>query len=384
MFRLRAAFLMLALAAAVATTGAAPIDPTRDDEVVETLPATGSRSQERRWRRELAQHPADAALAVRVARHYLVQARVHGDPRFAGLAAAALRPWPDPDAAPPEVALLHATLQQHQHEFEASATTLERLVARDPRHAQAWLTLATVRRVQGRYGASDTACRGLSRAGAEMHAGACLAENDGLRGRFDAARARLTALAASPRVDDGTRGWLLTTLAELEERAGNAKASGEHWRAALARDPSPYTTAAYADFLIAQSRGAEALPVLDRVPRSDAIVLRLAIAAAQTGSPARDAGAREMRERIALANQRPGAQTLHAREQAMFALWVDRDARRALTLARLNVSQQREPIDLLLLAKAARAAGDTQALREVDALRREVGLVDTRLDALTM
>jgi Tfp pilus assembly protein PilF len=384
MFRLRSIFVAAALAAAVAMTGAAPIDPTRDDEVVETLPATGSRGQVRQWRRELARRPGDVALAVRVARHYLVQARVHGDPRFAGLAAAALRPWPDPDTAPPEVALLHAMLQQHQHEFDASATTLERLVARDPRHAQAWLTLATVRRVQGRYDASDAACRGLSGAGADLYAGACVAENDSLRGKFDAARARLTALAAAPRVDDGTRGWLLTTLAELEERAGDAKASDERWRAALGRDPSPYTTAAYADFLIAQRRGAQALQVLDRLPRSDAIVLRLAIAAAQMGTRARDNDAREMRERIALANQRPGAQTLHAREQAMFALWVDRDARRALTLARLNVSQQREPIDLLLLAKAARAAGDTQALREVDALRREVGLVDTRLDALTM
>ena len=111
------------------------------------------------------------------------------------------------------------------------------------------------------------------------------------------------------------------------------------------------------------------------------MLLRLAIAGrrGRTAEGARDAA--EMRERIALANERPDARALHAREQAMFALWVDADPRRALALARVNVQSQREPADLLVLVHAARAAGDAAALREADRLRRDIGLADRRLDA---
>ena len=41
-----------------------------------------------------------------------------------------------------------------------------------------------------------------------------------------------------------------------------------------------------------------------------------------------------------------------------------------------------EPLDLMVLARAARAAGDAQAIREADQIREEMGLHDKRLDAL--
>jgi hypothetical protein len=66
----------------------------------------------------------------------------------------------------------------------------------------------------------------------------------------------------------------------------------------------------------------------------------------------------------------------------MFALWVDKQPQRALELARENVRSQREPIDLLILAQAARATGQELAVREVEQLRRDVGLQDKRVEAL--
>jgi hypothetical protein len=89
-----------------------------------------------------------------------------------------------------------------------------------------------------------------------------------------------------------------------------------------------------------------------------------------------------MRERIALANERPEARRLHGREQAMFALAVDQAPTRALSLARGNVELQREPIDLLVLARAARASGDAGALVEATRLKARLGLHDKRIDAL--
>jgi hypothetical protein len=89
-----------------------------------------------------------------------------------------------------------------------------------------------------------------------------------------------------------------------------------------------------------------------------------------------------MRERIAQANLRPQAQGVHAREQALFALWVDARPQHAVVLARTNLAQQREPIDLLLLARAAAAAQQPAALQAARQLKKEIGLHDRRMDAL--
>jgi hypothetical protein len=72
----------------------------------------------------------------------------------------------------------------------------------------------------------------------------------------------------------------------------------------------------------------------------------------------------------------------HGREQAMFALFVERQPERALELARGNVAQQREPLDLLVLAQAARATGQAAALQEAQRLTQELGLRDARVQAL--
>jgi hypothetical protein len=152
--------------------------------------------------------------------------------------------------------------------------------------------------------------------------------------------------------------------------------------AVLKLGPDPYAAVAYADFLIEQDRPGEALALLRTGPRTDTVLLRLAIAGvrAHAASAARDVA--ELRERFALANERPEARSLHAREQAMLALYVDRDAWRALGLARADVARQREPLDLLVFARAAKASGDAAALEEARRLRDAVGLHDRRLDAL--
>ena len=380
---LREVLIALALANGVAGASAEPIVPTRDDEVIEVLPGLAtSRLEERRARRALAQRPNDPALAVGIARRLLARAHDDGDPRFAGRALATLAPWGDAQA-PDDVLLLRADLQQYLHQFDASVRSLQVLVARPSgaRQSQAWLTLATVRRVQGRYADSDIACRQVAALGVALHGAACLAENAALRGAFDPARAQLTSLLAGPGLAPATRAWLLVTQAELEQRAGRNAAADAAFRAALAAHSDSYARLAYADFLIDQKRPAEALPWLKDEARSDAVLLRLAIAGRRAGTPDADRDASEMRQRIVLANQRPEAKLFHGREQAMFALWIDTDPQRALGLARENAAHQREPLDLLMFARAAQASGDAAAVQEARRLASEIGLDDRRVDA---
>ena len=66
----------------------------------------------------------------------------------------------------------------------------------------------------------------------------------------------------------------------------------------------------------------------------------------------------------------------------MFVLAVERDSPRAWALARGNVSQQREPLDLLVLAQAARASGDAAALQEARRVVAQTGLRDRRIEGL--
>ena len=362
-----------------------PIVPTRDEEVIEVLPAmTGNRAEERRLRKQLAQRPRDPALALDMAKRYLDQAHESGDPRFAGMAMSAIEGWQDEATMPDGVLMMRATLQQYLHEFDASVRSLKSLLARpsaQPR-PQAWLTLATVNRVQGRYADSDAACKQVATSGSALHAAACLAENAALRGDVDAARVTFTGLLNNARNPTATQAWLTTSLAELEQRAGRAEAADAAFRAALKLDADPYATLSYADFLIDQQRPAEALALLQGQTRSDAVLLRLAIAGTQARSASARADAAEMRERIALANQRPEAKIFHGREQAMFALMVERQPARALELARGNVVAQREPLDLLVLAQAARASGRAEALAEARRLVTQMGLSDQRTQAV--
>jgi predicted Zn-dependent protease len=362
------------------------VEPTREDEVLEILPAvSGGRAELKRLRQRQVANPKAVGPAVSLAQRYLDEARQQGDPRYAGLAFAALSSWPTPATAPDEVLLLQATLQQFVHDFEPAAVNLQRLVLRSPTNGQGWLTLATIRRVQGRYVDSDLACAGLLAIGAgpsAIYARACQAENDSLRGEFQRTRDGLNGLLRSPSLGLAARNWLLTTLAESEARADRPAQAEVAYKEAQAAQTDPYTALSYADFLLEEGRPAEALIQLGTQPRTDAVLLRLAIAGTQVDSKWARRDVAELRERMTLANQRPEARTTHAREGAMFALWIDRSPMRALYLARENVKHQREPLDILVLAKAAAAAQDAAALHEVAELARAMGLRDKRVDAL--
>ena len=363
---------------------AEPVQPRSDSEVIETLPAVaGGRAEERKLRQQWAANPRDPVLAAALARRYLDQAREQGEPRFAGRALAVLQAWPDVDKAPDDVLLMLATVQQFLHDFDGSAGNLERLVRRQPGHAQGWLTLATIRRVQGRYAESDEACRALaSIPAAALYAKACAAENHGLRGDFAIARESMSRLLSKPQLPAETQTWLLTTLAETEARAGRTVEAEKAYRAALRLQADDYTSLSFADFLMDNGRHADARALLKRMSRSDAVVLRLAMTGARMKSADAARDTQEMQARIAQAGLRPQAQPVHAREQAMFALVVEQQPERALHLARQNVTVQREPIDLLLLARAAHAARQPDAVREADRLRNDMGLKDVRHDTL--
>lgn len=388
------AWPVLALSAALAWTPrvqAAPFMPSDDAQIVETLPSVAGWSlKTRRLKRELLQRPRDEATALEAAAAHLDLARSQGDARYAGRALGVLQAWePLSSATPERILVMHATVTQFLHEFDRAERTLRLALASHPANAQAWLTLATLQRLRGRFADSDASCRSLGALRQNLYALACLAENAALRGEHAIARDTLNGLLASPALqasDQGaSRAWLLTTLAEVEELAGRPDEAEAAYRAALKSGRDGYDQIAYADFLLARGRPVEVAPLLAAEARSDAVLLRLVIAArrsAPAGKASAERDRAELQARFDAAAERPGAAAVHAREQALFALDVRDDPVAALRLARLNVELQREPVDLLLFARAAVAAQDPAAREEVRTLMQGIGLRDARVDAV--
>lgn len=380
------------LAAALLLTGwttslqAAPFTPARDDEVVQRLP-TRLDAAARQQRTRLARDPQYLPLALATAQAAIERARRFGDPRELGQAQAALAPWWGLAEAPPTVRLLRATVRQSQHAFAAALTDLEALAAGDTVplavQAQAGLTRATVLQVTGRWEEARQVCTSLQAprfaplgAGVSRLALACVAELRSLMGQPREAAAALAALAREAPQDR----WLALLQAELAQRMGNDAAARIHFRAAVSAGAEVYAVAAHADWLLDRGQIREALALVETGDtEADALLLRRAIALHRLGDARAPAAVAAMSARLEAARLRG---EVHAREEARLALEALNEPARALKLAVENWAQQKEPADAVLLARAARAAGQPEAAEPVRRLVREAGWADVRLAAL--
>jgi tetratricopeptide (TPR) repeat protein len=359
--------LALALVLSVAiclSAHAAPFVPGNDQQVLERLPARSADPRARdmaRLRQQVSAHPRDIDLAVQLARRYFEEVAAEGDPRYIGYAQAALAPWWADPQAPVEVRVVRAVLRQFSHEFEAAVVDLQSAVRDAPDNAEAWAWLAAIAMVQARYADARTACGRLLALSPGLIGPACLSQVDAATGQAAPAAAALRqALASNPGASAAEQLWVLTRLAETEERLGNHAAAEQAFRRALALDITDgYLLAAYADFLLDAQRPAEVLTLLRGKERSDLLLLRLAIAAKATGAPEAGTWSADLTARFDAARLR--GDTVHQKEEARFALAVLGDARRALPLASQNFTVQREPADARTLLEAALAAGQPAA-----------------------
>lgn len=369
----RALFILLCWGAGCATASDAPREPARD-EVVETqlLPNAVKQSVQRLTRAKAAAGtPIETTSAQRIdAARKLIQAgRASGDPRTLGYAEAELSGVPGTGAAGVEVLVLRATIEQSRHQFNAARTLLDRAIQQSPTHVQARLTRATIEHIRGNLDAARADCDAL-RGPAPTVALICRAIGDSLSGKNVQALKALEAVT-----DPALRGWALSLAGEIHEQQGALDSAVRAYTASLALGNDLYTAVALGNALIAQQRWPQAEAVLAPLPATDAVLLaRWVVARRQQ----RDATALQTQLADRFAAAQAQGELLHAREAAMFALELG-DGARALTLARLNWNDQREPADLRILASAARATGDAAALAEVQDWLLRTGLRDVRV-----
>ena len=357
------AVLACALLAPIAQ--AAPYLPAKGSDVVERLPRRNDPAQLelQRLRKQLAASPNNVAIATEVARHHIATARRETDPRYFGYAQAALAPWWQQSAPPLEVRLLRATLLQSTHHFPEAMRDLDAIVAADPQNSQAWLTRATVQTVRGDYPGATASCARLSSVTTQLVSMTCIASVGAMTGRSKASESLLaTTLSRNTDADPELQVWVLTLLAEIAERRGNAAVAEERYKKALAMSPrDSYLLGAYADFLLDQKRPAEVIALVKDQTRIDGLLLRHALALKQSlgaGAALRNADA-ELAARFNAAMQR--GDTVHQREQARYELHVRGDAKTALVLAQKNWDVQKESADMRVLLEAALKSGNKAA-----------------------
>jgi hypothetical protein len=366
-----AALTWLAFAAAFAK----PFVPTDDSQVLERVPqrSTAQSRELARLRAEAAAAPDDPARAVALPNGYYAVSRAEGDPRYLGYAQAALARWWKEADAPAAVLVARATIRQSNHEFDAARADLDRALAKEPKNGRALLVRATVLTVQGKFKEARADCPRLFGVAPVFYVIACVAGIDSLTGKAPAAAATLErAQAALPADDAGGRAFGESLAAEIAHRRGDATAE-RHFRAALAADPHDlYTQGAYSDWLLDHGRAGEVLALVPGDTRVDALLLRLALAQRALRKPEAAASIATLRARFAASRAR--GDSVHRREEARFALWLDDDPGRALALASDNWQVQREPADLRILAEAAAATRDAVAAETVREWLARTGL----------
>lgn len=375
---LRDLLWVLLLGSLAAVVDARPFIPQDDSTVLAEVPPAARHSE--LATRHLAARRLDVALPL--AQLYIKQARATGDLRFLGYAAAVLEPWVGPSATSADALILYATVLQSRHGFSQALNVLERARALRPGDPQAWLTSATILRVLGHYDQALAACEQVALRADPIVAELCRQSVRGLTGDLASAYLAVQQISSQGMPED-ERVWRDSELGEMAVRLGKDD-EAEHWfKNGLRASPTDfYVRAAYADLLLRNDRAREALDLLKGQETLEPLLLRIAIAQ----KTLRDPGLAQSTARLAAAFAAEGQRGdgVHRREEARFLLDVQGDPRAALAAARENWKVQREVDDLLVLTRAALAAGVPQAAAAAAAFVREHGIEDVRVAVALM
>lgn len=315
----------------------------------------------------------------------LAKSRRLGGQTAAAEARAALDPWWKKTDLPEKIRLQRATLLQRDHKFDDALRDLDAILKQNPKSTEAWLMKATILTVMGRYEDARKASVplfGLADPVIAIVTGTTATSRMGeLEKSYDLlAKAMADHRAAT---EPAIMAWAQTALAEMATRLGRTDAADDHYRAAHSIDPaSPYLLNSFGHFLIDSSQPQDALRIIEPFPDHLHLVrLRAKVAMKESTD--------HLKKEIAKYNSQThkhghshgegGHSHHHSREGAIFHLDVLLDKKEALHQARANWKTQREPADLLILARAAAAADDEKTIELIGRWITETGYQDVRL-----
>ncbi len=349
-------FVMPALASKPAYV--VPVDST---SIVERLPTGYAALMPTRA------HSSPLAQAAQL----LEMASRSGDARLSARAEALLARFPA-DNASPTLLRLRAYAAQHRHDFAAAQGYLDRLIAIDPRDADARLSRAQIHLVQGRLDLARTDCIGLA-SGVDVSRGLlCVAALDLRRGHYRQSSDLVDRWLAQSQGDAALHRYAIAIRADAAMRDGAEDA--ERWFDRLAASAPNHvrTRIAHAVYLRRAGRAREAFASLIDAPDSDGVHLQRALAAQAAGMPQAGVLIEAQARRYRLARSLGAAPEL--RDEAEFLLMLRKQPRAALEAAQRNFETQRDEEDVRILRFSAVAAGRPEALASLNRWAKRQGL----------
>jgi Tfp pilus assembly protein PilF len=318
--------------------------------------------------------PRDSAPTATLiqAQALLAAAARSGDARLVGRADALLAHHPGRERDP-AVLRLRAYSAQHGHDFAQALRLLDRVIAIEPRAADARLSRAQLHLVGGRVTEAHADCVALA-LGIDAGDGLlCAAMVSLRRGRYAVATAAVddwlrrdaeTRVRTGAATDIERRRFVETLGAEVAARAG-ADDADARFRRALALAPDDVRTlAAYARHLRRVGRAREAEALLRGHEGHDGLRLQRALALRAIGTADALRATQVLADGLArsYAQTRAVGREPELRDEAEFLLRFRGDAAGALRLAQRNFADQRDAEDVELLVCAAQAAHRPEAL----------------------
>lgn len=328
-----------------------------DDEVVARL-ATGPMTQFAGLAPLLiaARAKPDDLEAARAAASALIDAgRKAGNSRLVGAALGVLRPFLAKDPAP-ETLRLAAEARQYQHDFTGALALLDRAITLDPALLDAILMRATIQVVVGNLAKAQEDCLSLRDQRPDI-AFLCQSTALTLTATAPEVYKRLEGLTASDKLNPALKEWALSLMGEIAMLQGNTEPAKAHFQAVLADNPFALRERLIlADLMLKEGASQEVTDLLKDAPPVDGVLIRRALAARASGDTtaaqqAQDEVAARVRQNLQLGLK------AHAREDAMYFLWLAGDPAQALERAKVNWTMQHEIDDARLLIAAADAAG---------------------------
>lgn len=366
--------LLLILLLLSATLSAAPYTPQSNDEIIAKW-ATPSNAAMQSLKTASRLQPNDPATILALTNSYLAQAAQPGQSRFYGLAQAALKPLiektisdksvsdkttPDKNSDDPQLWLIWAQVQQHQHNFAVAQTALEKVFAKDPRNETATLLAARIYIIQEKPLEARNACLKLLGGADLLTITACSLEANSYLHPNDLNNSyqQLAQLIQRQGLPDDERAtWLIQLLADLALR-NNDPATAATWLVQRLPNANVNYLAQWADVQLALNNSQAVLtqlaPIVNAAPEmDDALLVRLALSEKNIGKENRGGEKHwqtQLTERVALREQRQDS--LHASELAIYYLDIAPNPQKALYWAEINFSNTREYSDKKLLARA--------------------------------
>jgi predicted Zn-dependent protease len=374
--RVAATVLAAIAAGTVGEAFAAPFVPGRGDEVLLEVAPRATRGLLDALENDYHAAPNDAGRAQAYVDALIAAGRRDADARAFGRAEAVLSEWRARPRRPIALDVAWADVLQHRHDYAAARAVLDDVLVRAPAETHARLIRAQLNLSQGRLDDARHDCAALATEGATGVA--CLAQVFAIAGRLDTADRLLRGLADRGLPPSSTAAWIYTALADVDARRGGTQAVDWLQRATAADPTDHYAQLALVDALLERGDVAAAEARLRVLPRSDGALLRLAICAVRRGT--RDGAAEELQARYEELARR--GEPVHLRDRARFRLDVRGDVRGALADAVGNFATQREPADVRLLLRAARAANDRAAALPAVQWRTATGYEDAAASQL--